>query len=413
MPFTDEASLARRQRLAAAIAQRPMIEQPVMQGPAAPALPGAPAPDPESIRRRMMLAQALMQNGQQGMQPTMVNGKIGKQSTLGTIASAMSQIGGGYLQGKASNEEATFKQQQQKQLQDALGTMTGGDPSTGPVDPKRTAALGVLKNLPPDALQNLVGQQAAASLFPKAKKVEKVDFGDAIGFVDSETGQEVGKRAPKGASPDATLSATTSRENAQLGAKTSSENTDKTVGATLQGQKVTERGQNITANTALEGQKTAREIAATKAAGNVNAKLPVLDSLDYVADQFRAGLKNVSTGGPMGLKGKISGVTDYQDAKVLDNLSQQLSTELRTLFRIPGEGSLSDKEQAQYGLQLPSRDYDADKNEKIIRDIQNRARLRLSQPLLPPPGSLTPSAAPAADLSGMSNEDLMKALTSG
>lgn len=111
------------------------------------------------------------------------------------------------------------------------------------------------------------------------------------------------------------------------------------------------------------------------------AKLPVLDSLDYVAGRFRDAAKNVTTGGTFGLSGQLSGITDYQDVQKFNNAKEQLSTELRTIFRIPGEGALSDKEQAQYGIQLPSIKYDAATNEGIVNDIQNRARLRLGQPI--------------------------------
>ena len=82
-------------------------------------------------------------------------------------------------------------------------------------------------------------------------------------------------------------------------------------------------------------------------------------------------------GGWMGISGKAGSVSNYQQKKRFDNLREQLSTELRTLFRIPGEGALSDKEQAQYGMQLPSTDYDEEINRQILADIRARVQARL------------------------------------
>jgi hypothetical protein len=134
--------------------------------------------------------------------------------------------------------------------------------------------------------------------------------------------------------------------------------------------------------------------AAAKAAGeNIgaqSAKAPVLDSMNYIVDQYRDLFPKINTGGWMGATGKASGVFDSQDSMRFDNLNQQLSTELRTIFRIPGEGSLSDQEQRQYGIQLPSRDYDQATNEAIIKDLQTRAGLRVGQPVNsgPKPGTI-------------------------
>jgi hypothetical protein len=122
---------------------------------------------------------------------------------------------------------------------------------------------------------------------------------------------------------------------------------------------------------------TARAEAETKA--NQGSKAPVLDSMQYVMDQYTELFPKITTGGVLGVKGKISSVFDSQDAMRMENLNQQLSTELRTVFRIPGEGTLSDREQAQYGLQLPSLNYDQATNEAILTDLKTRAALRTGQ----------------------------------
>jgi hypothetical protein len=107
-------------------------------------------------------------------------------------------------------------------------------------------------------------------------------------------------------------------------------------------------------------------------------KTPALASLDYVAEQFMPVLRSTPTGGFMGGASAVGSVFDYQDASRFDNLREQMSTELRTVFRIPGEGTLSDREQAQYGLQLPDRKYSPTVNEAIIADIRNRASIRVT-----------------------------------
>ena len=113
----------------------------------------------------------------------------------------------------------------------------------------------------------------------------------------------------------------------------------------------------------------------TASAGKVGA----LQNLDYLSKQFLGeegkanGLINTTTtGGYLGVKGALTSGT--QSAKEFDNASEQLSTEMRKIFRIPGEGSLSDKEQAQYGVQLPKRGNNPELNRKIINDLMTRAR---------------------------------------
>lgn len=115
--------------------------------------------------------------------------------------------------------------------------------------------------------------------------------------------------------------------------------------------------------------------------GNI-AKQNASKSMDYVIKQFRGDDKNkgaldkATQGGVMGYRGMVGKVTDSQDQRRFDNLKEQMSTELRTLFRIPGEGTLSDKEQAQYGIQLPSVLNSKETNNAILNDVENRIKLR-------------------------------------
>lgn len=116
--------------------------------------------------------------------------------------------------------------------------------------------------------------------------------------------------------------------------------------------------------------------------GNI-AKTNAAKGMDYVINQFRGStekpgaLENTMQGGWMGIKGLAGKVFDSQDSRRFDNLREQMSTEMRTLFRIPGEGTLSDKEQAQYGIQLPSVTNSKENNEAILQDMEARIGARL------------------------------------
>lgn len=92
---------------------------------------------------------------------------------------------------------------------------------------------------------------------------------------------------------------------------------------------------------------------------------------NMTGDDDKGGIiSRTAQGGYFGLGGALGGGT--QAAKEFDNNVEQMSTELRTVFRIPGEGALSDKEQAQYGIQLPKRGNDPELNRSIIRDLKVR-----------------------------------------
>jgi hypothetical protein len=127
----------------------------------------------------------------------------------------------------------------------------------------------------------------------------------------------------------------------------------------------------------IAGDKAAAT-ATGEAAGANAAKAPVKASFDYVVSQFRPMLKETMQGM---VQGPAGWVFDYGDKRRFGNLREQLSTELRTVFRIPGEGTLTNQEQAQYGLQLPDTSNPPDVNEKILNDLEERIRLRTQTPI--------------------------------
>lgn len=136
-----------------------------------------------------------------------------------------------------------------------------------------------------------------------------------------------------------------------------------------------QQGQQARAQSQASGQ------AVGQARGAQAAKAPVEASFDIAAEAVRDAMTRVDTGGPMGVRGAASGLYDYQDAVSFDNAVQQLSTELRTVFRIPGEGTLSDREQEQYNLQLPSRNFDPANNERILKQLEQRMKARVTTPI--------------------------------
>jgi hypothetical protein len=121
-----------------------------------------------------------------------------------------------------------------------------------------------------------------------------------------------------------------------------------------------------------------------------SGKAASLKNFDYLAtnmmgeDGKGGTIAKTAQGGYFGLGGALGSGT--QAAKEFDNTVEQMSTELRTVFRIPGEGALSDKEQAQYGIQLPKRGNSADLNRKIITDLRVRMNNRVN-----PQGAQSPA----------------------
>lgn len=138
---------------------------------------------------------------------------------------------------------------------------------------------------------------------------------------------------------------------------------------------------DVAADKAIIAEAEAAAKARGESAGGQDNKAPVFESMSYVMGQYEELLPKLSTGGPLGIAGKASELFDSQDVMRFENLNQQLSTELRTIYRIPGEGSLSDQEQKQYGLQLPSINYDEATNRAILKDLNARTRLRLGMPV--------------------------------
>jgi hypothetical protein len=105
-------------------------------------------------------------------------------------------------------------------------------------------------------------------------------------------------------------------------------------------------------------------------------------------------LDRVSTGGFLGITGAVGRVFDSQDARQFETFKEQLSSGLRSALRIPGEGALSDREQAQYGLTLPSLGMSKERNIEIMRALEDQVRLAADLPTL---GDEKPEGLSASD----------------
>lgn len=86
---------------------------------------------------------------------------------------------------------------------------------------------------------------------------------------------------------------------------------------------------------------------------------------------------NVSTGGPLGVAGYASMLTNPKGVQTFDAAKSQLSSMLRALYRIPGEGALSDKEMEMYSLQLPDIRNHPEVNRFLVKKLRDRARIQL------------------------------------
>lgn len=121
-----------------------------------------------------------------------------------------------------------------------------------------------------------------------------------------------------------------------------------------------------------------------------------VNRFEEIEGRFLNQFEKVSTGGMLGMTGVLSSVFDYDDAKLFNSYREQLSNVLRSAFRIPGEGTLSDYEQKLYGLQLPTIYQSRENNMAILGSLRNQIRISAGLPIPEESATGAPSAAPAA-----------------
>jgi hypothetical protein len=104
--------------------------------------------------------------------------------------------------------------------------------------------------------------------------------------------------------------------------------------------------------------------------------------IEAASELLQKQLDRVATGGPLGITGAVGRIFDAQDSRQFETFKEQLSSGLRAALRIPGEGALSDREQAQYSLTLPSLGMSKERNIEIMRALEDQVRLAADLPTL-------------------------------
>jgi len=105
-------------------------------------------------------------------------------------------------------------------------------------------------------------------------------------------------------------------------------------------------------------------------------------SAESVIDNLHRQLERFDGGGPMGLKGALSQVTDYQDVKQFNAYNFQLLSAVKKVFRVKGEGAQSDRDALQIIGALPSHRFKKEKNIEIMRGIENMMRIESGLPTI-------------------------------
>jgi hypothetical protein len=131
--------------------------------------------------------------------------------------------------------------------------------------------------------------------------------------------------------------------------------------------------------------KVLSAVPATQRTGEAG-KATAVTRVDNIANRIIEQMGQVQTGGALGLTGALSRVFDSQDAKLFETYRQQLSTALRAALRIPGEGALSDRDLALYGLTLPDISQSRENNIAILESLKEQVQLAAGQDIQQVPG---------------------------
>lgn len=336
------------------------------------------------IERRRQLAQMLMQ--QANAQPQQQGGRfyVGPTpfSALGRLASG---VGGAYMEHKADQDQVAAEDAERKRLTEALGQMRGGgaqpqqqgpasaSPSglvdTGDPAAREHAATQLLQGLPLDQYRQIVSGQGLQALFPK---LERVDLGNEIGMVDANG--NVVQRIAKGVSPEAAMREEGERYrfdnpsgSARLSADTARRGQDLSAQLGMRGQDVTMRGQDLSAETARRGQDVLQQRADAILTQKQDQKSADLNSAWNLYETARDGLMTSLEGSATGpVAGRIPAFTAAQ--QTAEGGVSAMAPVLKQLFRVAGEGTFTDRDQALLLEMVPTR---ADRPEARGAKIKN------------------------------------------
>ena len=404
------------------------------------------ASEQADIERRLRLAQALQAQGAEGLGPTeMVGGFAVKKSPFEGLAKVAQQGLGAYQERQAGDMAKALRERQQGDTQSDMSAYVnalrgqearpeipqpapelGGGPGApaqaavpaGRLDPS------VIGQMRTPQMQQLAMGQWQQQMARDAAPPERVDLGDRIGLV--KNGVLVGS-IPKGVTPDATfkegglnLRHAKPSGGAILGAQTTVRGQDMTDartrsegaanrGVTLQGQALVDArardaaqagrippGYRTTADGGLEA--TPGGPADEKEAKKQGEIKKTLDMYVAARDGLLTGLEG-TTAGP--ILGRIPAVTTGQ--QVAAGGVSAMSPVLKQIFRVAGEGTFTDRDQALLLEMVPTR---ADRPEARAEKIANIDRIISAKLGAPVPERVLPDAAPKR-ISGDKDYDML------
>lgn len=103
-------------------------------------------------------------------------------------------------------------------------------------------------------------------------------------------------------------------------------------------------------------------------------KAPMVSNAEFLMGRLGSMLDEGLDTGPVA-GSQIAGIPvgklwDYKRKDLFERQVNQLSSQIRSIMRIPGEGPLTDYEQRQYGLTLPSVEADEQTNRVIMENLR-------------------------------------------
>ena len=308
---------------------------------------------------------------------------------FGGTAGALESLPGG----EGGPLTSRYRQAPQEALARLYGTQEGRDVATMAPDLAKLATESVTGvTVGGSRLYPLTGQFVKSPEAPKPRVVERtVDLGNQV-IVSYSDGTE--QTFMKGAAPGA-------RAAGGGGGGGGSKY------RIIPENEMKEKYPGVAPGTVLQENRETGEVtkvqepSATQRASEA-AKATSATRVDNIVSRIIEQMDKVKTGGMLGGTGAMSSVFDSQDAKLFQTYREQLSTALRAALRIEGEGPLSDRDLAQYGLTLPSLGQSRENNLAILESLQEQVRLAAGQDIQQVPGPRAgaaggpPPAAPAA-----------------
>ena len=267
-------------------------------------------------------------------------------------------------------------------------------------DPRKAQLAAAMQGVDPA----VAGQALSGALMQRAMavpKTERVDLGDSIGILD-ESGRIIGQ-IPKGATPDAQL-----REqgenfrfvnpsgNARLSADVAVRGQDVGAATARRGQDVTMRGQDLSYDATVRGQGASQ-------AQNVQGKAAAWDMYEQARTGLLSALDSTVTGPFASGFGFMPALT--ADQQKAEGAVSAMAPVLKQLFRVAGEGTFTDRDQALLLEMVPTRKDRPEAAAWKIQNIDNIVRAKLGIPQ-PAPGA---EGQPGQPWNGLSPEVMQRA----